>query len=332
MSSLLTGRRLRRATIATLAVASVSAVALAAAAPAPVDYVAAGGATMTSLRPTGVGLPQIGESGTVGAGDLAAALRTYHDSGAYDADLAAVGSAAQSYLDQRLAGTAPAPPASTPAAGGGGTTTSTPATPGPSTTKPKPTTKAAACTTRYVQIRRPKGRAKLYRRVRACPKAKAKPKAKKSSITPPAKPAIVLDIDETSLSNYSGLVASGFSSAGTVVPAAAGTGTAIAPTLALYRDAREHGVAVFFITGRPSAISTITADNLTSVGYTQGWDDLEFKPSDQGTEAFKAGARAAIEAKGYDIVLDLGDQESDLDGGHADRDFKLPNPFYFIGD
>jgi hypothetical protein len=31
-------------------------------------------------------------------------------------------------------------------------------------------------------------------------------------------------------------------------------------------------------------------------------------------------------------VVNLGDQESDLDGGHAERAFKLPNPFYFISD
>jgi hypothetical protein len=51
-----------------------------------------------------------------------------------------------------------------------------------------------------------------------------------------------------------------------------------------------------------------------------------------GTEAFKSGARAKIEQQGYDIAIDIGDQESDLDGGHADHDFKLPNPYYFISD
>jgi acid phosphatase len=180
-----------------------------------------------------------------------------------------------------------------------------------------------------VRIKRPKGKPALYRRV-PCPKPKPKAKAKAASA--PAKPAIVLDIDETSLSNYDGLAATGFSSIGTAIPAATGTGTAIAPTLSLYKDARARGVAVFFVTGRPSAIAGPTTDNLENVGYDQGWDDLRFKPADQGTEAFKAAARAAIEAKGYDIVLNLGDQESDLDGGHADRAFKLPNPYYFIAD
>ena len=33
---------------------------------------------------------------------------------------------------------------------------------------------------------------------------------------------------------------------------------------------------------------------------------------------------------GYRIIANVGDQESDLTGGGADRSFKLPNPFYFI--
>lgn len=46
---------------------------------------------------------------------------------------------------------------------------------------------------------------------------------------------------------------------------------------------------------------------------------------------YKSGERAEIEADGYRIIANVGDQESDLQGGHADRAFKLPNPFYFIG-
>jgi HAD superfamily, subfamily IIIB (Acid phosphatase) len=33
---------------------------------------------------------------------------------------------------------------------------------------------------------------------------------------------------------------------------------------------------------------------------------------------------------GYDIVANFGDQFSDLEGGHADRTFKMPNPNYFL--
>ena len=61
----------------------------------------------------------------------------------------------------------------------------------------------------------------------------------------------MLDIDETSLSNYEGLNASNFSQAGLVPGAVSGNDPVIAPTLDLYRFARNKGLAAFFITGRP---------------------------------------------------------------------------------
>jgi hypothetical protein len=315
---------------------ALGAAVLAAPAPAATDYLATGGSVFTSLRPTGIGLPQLGASGTVGAGDLPSALRTYHDGGQYDRDLADVAGAAQDYLDARLDGdddgaastSTPAPGSSS--SGGGSAGTQGGASGGTTGTGGRTTRPAAAgtkCTTKYVRIKRAKGRPALYRRMVTCPRRRTTVRRSAAS-----RPAIVLDIDETSLSNYAGLVASNFSSIGTAIPAAAGTGTAIAPTLALYKDARARGVAVFFVTGRPSLIDAATQSNLRSVGYAQGWDGLQYKPADQGTEAFKAGARAAIEARGYDILVNMGDQESDLDGGHADRAFKLPNPYYFIAD
>jgi HAD superfamily, subfamily IIIB (Acid phosphatase) len=271
---------------AVAAVLGATSYAIAADPPAVVSYKAAGG-TYTGVRPTAVGLPSIGQTGTVGASDFASRLSDYHDSGDYDRDLAAVGAQAKAYLQTRLdQNAAPA---------------------------------KRTCRRRYRKV---KGR-KLYRRVRTC-----------RAVAPPrftGKPAIVLDIDETSLSNYSGLQASGFSAAGTVAPAIAGTGAAIAPTLELFRFAKASGVAVFFVTGRPSAVSGPTQSNLKAVGY-DGWDGLSFKPGDKTTLQYKSGERAALEDKGYDIVVNLGDQESDLDGGHADKAFKYANPFYFISD
>lgn len=253
----------------------------------PTDYLSTSGALYHGMRPTGVGLPQVGAGGTIGASDLPAALRSYHDGGLYEKDLAAVGNAALEYLQQRL--------------------TATP---------------VRTCTRRYTRVKRAPGKPALYRVKRTCTTAKL----------PGGKPAIVLDIDETSLSNYSGLVATNFSGAGTALPAAAGTGTAIEPTVTLYKAAKAKGVAVFFITGRPSAIKGPTESNLKAAGYDQGWDGLQFKPSGTTTLGYKSGARKALEEQGYDIIANVGDQESDLDGGHADRSFKYPNPFYFIAD
>jgi predicted secreted acid phosphatase len=48
------------------------------------------------------------------------------------------------------------------------------------------------------------------------------------------------------------------------------------------------------------------------------------------TIQYKSGTRAYIESNGYHIVADIGDQFSDLLGGHAQKTFKMPNPNYYL--
>jgi predicted secreted acid phosphatase len=48
------------------------------------------------------------------------------------------------------------------------------------------------------------------------------------------------------------------------------------------------------------------------------------------TIQYKSGTRAYIEAQGYDIVANFGDQFSDLLGGFSDKTFKMPNPNYYL--
>jgi hypothetical protein len=256
----------------------------------PVVSAAVGG-NYAGLRPTGVGLPQIDQSGTFYAGSLTSPLNAYVSSGQYESDLSAVDGAATAYLDQRLS------EATTPA------------------------TRVCHVTYRRVHVKHVS--IALYRRGKACV-LDAPPRLT-------GKPAVVLDIDETSLSNLSGLQASGYSEAG-LLPAALGNLPAIAPTLAFYRDAVAHGVSVFFITGRASDLQSITASNLMSAGYNAGYAALDLNTASAPVEQYKSSTRAAIEKMGYDIIVNVGDQESDLDGGYADQGFKLPDPFYFIAD
>jgi HAD superfamily, subfamily IIIB (Acid phosphatase) len=51
---------------------------------------------------------------------------------------------------------------------------------------------------------------------------------------------------------------------------------------------------------------------------------------DRSIVPFKSGERARIEANGYTIIANIGDQDSDLAGGHALHTCKLPNPAYYI--
>jgi hypothetical protein len=161
------------------------------------------------------------------------------------------------------------------------------------------------------------------------------------------KPALVLDIDETVLSNWRQMLANDFAYIRTgpcrierggpcsqaAWEARAG-GTAIAPMVDLVRAAKARGVAIFFITGRwdtPVKRAAVMR-NLTRAGY-HGWSGLVMRGPRERTlsaGAYKTARRAAIAASGYTIIASIGDQWSDLDGGYAERTFKLVNPFYFI--
>lgn len=160
-----------------------------------------------------------------------------------------------------------------------------------------------------------------------------------------ARPAIVLDIDETSLSNWPEIVANDFGyipsggcdalpkgPCGTRAWEISGMAEAIGPTLDLYNAAINAGVAVFFITGRDESERTATESNLRAVGFRK-WQRVILRPIGSKTASaadFKAPERAKIEAEGYTIIANIGDQPSDLAGGHAERGFLLPNPFYRI--
>src|SRR3954471_13963332 len=151
---------------------------------------ASDGTPVFGNRPTGVGLPIIELPGTTGAGDYTAPLKNYHDSGAYQKDLAAVDTTAGAFLSRRLA-----------------------------------------------------QRAAAHRK---CLRDHS------ANFCKQRKPALVLDIDETSLSNYTYLANADFKNTTGSLAAAAVTGTspAVTPTLKLFKLAKRKGVAVFFITGR----------------------------------------------------------------------------------
>jgi acid phosphatase len=96
---------------------------------------------------------------------------------------------------------------------------------------------------------------------------------------------------------------------------------------------------VFFTTGRYEDPSERLATrwNLRKEGYDE-WERLFMRPestrSDKFVSGYKTQARITIEKEGFTIIANIGDQLSDLvgdeHGDHADKCFKLSNPFYFI--
>ncbi len=150
----------------------------------------------------------------------------------------------------------------------------------------------------------------------------------------PKKLAMVLDIDETSLSNYPDMLAMNFGGTWAELNTLQNKAKdpVIEPTLQLYNYAKQNGVTVFFLTGRPISALPATIRNLKAAGY-KNWDGLILRTKDnmhQPAEIYKTAVRKKLENQGYDIVVNMGDQQSDLTGGYAEKGFKLPGPFYYI--
>lgn len=146
---------------------------------------------------------------------------------------------------------------------------------------------------------------------------------------PGRRPALVLDVDDTALSSYECLKRAGFDRAAGRCAERGGL-PAVGPVRALYRRARHLGVTVFFVTRRRTDLRAVTRANLRAAGYG-GRLRVRLAPR-HDTRAqhrrFKARERARIERSGHRIVVNLGDQRSDLTGGHARRGYELPNPMY----
>jgi predicted secreted acid phosphatase len=103
--------------------------------------------------------------------------------------------------------------------------------------------------------------------------------------------------------------------------------------------AYSHGYSVFYITGRPQSQEAATIKDLTSAGYAAPQPGHLFlkqattpsylhcaNPSDCTTTEYKSGTRKYISSFGYSIVADFGDQYSDLIGGDAGHQVKIPTP------
>ncbi len=149
---------------------------------------------------------------------------------------------------------------------------------------------------------------------------------------PGKKLAIVLDIDETTLSNLPHILANDYSYAPRTWDewVTQGQARAIIPVQTIYDVAVRGKIDVFFVTGRREADRPATERNLREVGYDT-WTRIYFKPTTDvtlSTLGFKIDVRRKLTQEGYIIVANIGDQNSDVNGGYAERTYKLPNPFY----
>lgn len=149
----------------------------------------------------------------------------------------------------------------------------------------------------------------------------------------PGKLAVVFDIDETSLSNLDHMTQAdwGYQADSWSTWVMSARAPALLPAREIFHAARANHVTVFFITGRRQSEEAATARNLRSQGMS-GFAEILVRAEHSKTpvQAFKTAQRKRITEQGFTIIANVGDQQSDLDGGYAERTFKLPNPFYRI--
>lgn len=127
---------------------------------------------------------------------------------------------------------------------------------------------------------------------------------------PSVRPAIVLDIDNTALASRYG--------SGLPTPATE-------PVLAVAQQAKKAGAAVIFVTARPEILRLFTRPNLQAVGYPVDGLYMRRTFDFSDNQTLKTNARIRIEKDGYTIVANIGNNATDLGGGHAERTFKLPD-------
>ena len=125
------------------------------------------------------------------------------------------------------------------------------------------------------------------------------------------RPAAVFDIDDTLLSWYP---------------------VYNAPVRALLNKAKLLGAHVFLLSGRTETQRAQTEACLRKRGVT-GWSKLVLRSADQASltaAQYKSAQRAKWEGEGWRLGFTIGDQVSDLAGGHMAGGFLLPNPMYYV--
>jgi predicted secreted acid phosphatase len=164
------------------------------------------------------------------------------------------------------------------------------------------------------------------------------------------KPAVVFDIDDTLLLSldYEKRYNYTYNSATWAAYVNRADRPEVFGTPELVRYAASKGVEVFYNSGLKESQRASAVENLKKVGADVNLDAAHIFLKDAAnppsylsacatpgtwnctTVQYKSGTREHIEDLGYEIIANFGDQYSDLDGGHADRTYKLPNPTYFV--
>jgi predicted secreted acid phosphatase len=149
--------------------------------------------------------------------------------------------------------------------------------------------------------------------------------------TLPSNAAVVFDIDDTLLSTYAPhkqryrqSLPAGHQFPENYFPP-------ITHVVNLYNNLRMLGVKTLLLTGRYDIFRSWTVGNLRAVGITE-WEDLAMRTPQEismPAKEYKSNRRTEW-ARRHNIVANIGDQYSDLEGPHSGYTVKIPNPQYYV--
>ncbi|AJE83771.1 MULTISPECIES: HAD family acid phosphatase [Streptomyces] len=121
------------------------------------------------------------------------------------------------------------------------------------------------------------------------------------------KTTLVLDIDNTTMQTHYE------------------RGKAIPSMLALVEEAKKQGSAVSFVTARDNDSREATIDELRSAGYPVDNLCMVGDVDGSSTAEIKTNCRIRLEGEGYTITANIGNHTHDLEGGHSERTYDLPD-------
>ena len=153
---------------------------------------------------------------------------------------------------------------------------------------------------------------------------------------PNEKLAAIFDIDDTAISHLDFYIKQDFQNNFTITfweeYFQKNSFLPLFPLLDLYNFAKKKGIALFFISSRHEKLRETTIANLKHAGYS-GWKKIYLsspKNPYPSSQAYKTHMRQKIIEDGYSIIINIGDQKSDLLGGFCETTYLLPNPIYLI--
>ncbi|MDT3695515.1 MAG: HAD family acid phosphatase [Ignavibacterium sp.] len=146
--------------------------------------------------------------------------------------------------------------------------------------------------------------------------------------------AVIFDVDDTALLNYESSKKMGFGYVKDIVDKLVSNAKvpAIHQVRDLYSYLLSRNIKIIFLTGRFSNEYDYTFQNLVYEGYSK-FDTLIVRRAGEeklSAVEYKSNTRTALTQQGYEIIGNVGDQWSDLEGPFSGIKIKIPNYLYEI--